>query len=200
MRIEEHIRDIDVHSNVDIILRQNGKRVGSRSGHNVFTITGRNLLSKLLAWSTLGSNDLPFTNRRVRWVGVGTGSQLEVTNVEALVEPAYITAGSYLASIDSVSFPDSTTVRFIKEFSTSNINIGVGGAPITLTEAGLFADVSPALYNLADHRDGLEDTAKPGGSTLDPSIGTNPPIAYKAFEGITKTTDFTLEIHWDFLF
>jgi hypothetical protein len=201
MFISENLRDIGIHSNVNMTLRQGGKIVETRSGHNVFTITGRNLLSKLISWNSLGPPDVPFTNKRTRWVGVGKGSQLEVTTVESLVEPVEIQAGVYMVPVQTVEFPNSTSVRFIREFSALEINVG-SGAPVTLTEAALYADVTPALYALTGHRDGTEDTGYAGdsSSTLNPGIGTNSPIAYKAFEGLTKTVDFILEIRWDFRF
>jgi hypothetical protein len=48
---------------------------------------------------------------------------------------------------------------------------------------------------------GTEDVAASGvNTTLDPKLGTNSPIAYKVFDVLTKTQDFTLEIRWDFRF
>jgi len=59
----------------------------------------------------------------------------------------------------------------------------------------LFGDVNPASGAPTED---LPWT--PGGTTLDPADGNNPPIAYKAFDGLTKTVDFTLEIRWEFRF
>ena len=42
---------IEVESNLHMVLRERGKLIERRSYHNVFTQTGRNLLSKLMAWS-----------------------------------------------------------------------------------------------------------------------------------------------------
>jgi hypothetical protein len=61
----------------------------------------------------------------------------------------------------------------------------------------MFADVLPASAG------GVDDVAVDPGNVdtvLDPSVGTNPPIAYKVFEPLTKTVDFTLEIRWDIRF
>jgi hypothetical protein len=194
MRIIEDLRDLTLMANVELLLRERGKLIERREGHNVFTVTGRNLLSKLIAWSTIAGTDIPFTHRRTRWIGVGIGSLLEVTTVSALAQPQLVTPTNYLVPLQTVEFPTSTSVRFIKEFSTSEIN--VLGTPVTITEAGLFADVSPG------NAGGTEDVGHtlPTDTTLDPTLGTNPPIAYKSFEGLTKTVDFTLEIRWDFRF
>ena len=192
-----HKEDIGIESNFYAHLRHNGKVVpGSyREGHNVFTVTGRNLLSRLTAWSTVGSPDIPFTNRRPRWMGVGTGSQLEVSTVEGLVTPQLATPVNYLVPIQTVNFPDSTSVSFIREFGANEVT--VTATPVTLTEAGLFADVLPASAG------GTEDVAVDPGNidtTLNPAVGTNPPIAYRVFEPLTKTVDFILQIRWELRF
>lgn len=188
--------DIHAEANLWMCLRERGKIVpGSlREGHNVFTIAGRNWLSKLCAWSTIGVTDSPFTQRRVRWIGVGTGSLLEVTTVSALNVSSLATPTDYIVPIQSTEFPSATSARFIKEFGTNEIT--TTGVPVRVTEAGLFADVNPASGAPT------EDIPVGGGitTTLAPAVGSNPPVAYKAFEGLTKTVDFTLEVRWDFRF
>jgi hypothetical protein len=193
MRLKDRIH---AEANLWMCLRERGKIVpGSlREGHNVFTIAGRNWLSKLCGWRVIASTDEPYTERRVRWIGVGTGGLLEVTTVSALNVPTLATTTQYIVPVQSAEFPSSTSVRFIKEFGTSEIT--PTGTPVTVTEAGLFVDVNPAAGSPT------EDIAVGGGynTTLSPLASTNPPVAYKAFEGLTKTVDFTLEVRWDFRF
>ncbi len=199
MRLIDDIRDIGLESNLHMVLRERGKLIERRLYHNVFTITGRNLLSKLVAWSTIAAQDIPFTQRRARWMGVGIGTQLEVTTVTALNQPTLATPTNHLVPLQSVSFPTSTSVEFIREFATNEITIT--GSPVAVTEAAMFADVNPAdsaLFN-----EGTEDAPVSSPTirtTLDPTSASNPPIAYKAFEALTKTVDFTLEIRWEFRF
>ena len=120
IRITENLQDITIKSNITAFLRERGKIVSGslREGHNVFTTVGRNLLSKLIAWSVSGIGT-PFTQRRVYWIGVGTGTQLEVPSVTSLQTPKEVTAGNYLIALGSVEFPTSTSVRFIKKFLTT---------------------------------------------------------------------------------
>lgn len=195
------LTDIAVVGNFLALMRCRGKVVpGSRrEGHNVFTVTGRNLLSKLVAWRTIGTNDVPYTQRRVRWMGVGSGTQLEVATVSSLNQPALVTSTEYLVTPQTVEFPSSSSVRFIREFALGEITIS--NTPVVVSEAGLFADVNPAKPG--NPNDGYEDVAYDPGTVetvLSPYVGTNPPVAYKAFEGLTKTVDFTFEIRWDFRF
>jgi hypothetical protein len=193
--------DIGIESNFYACLREGGKIVtGSRrEGHNIFTSIGRNWLSKLVSWQDIGSFDTPYTRRRVRWIGVGSGSQLEVESVNSIANPSLITSSYYLVAIQSVEFPTSTSVRFIKEFALNEISFI--GTPVTLTEAGLFVDVNPADTGALS--DGSEDLAHEPGvvdTTLNPALSINAPVAYKSFEPLTKTVDFTLEVRWDFRF
>ena len=130
---------------------------------------------------------------------MGEGTQIEATTVSTLVAPVLSTPTDYLVAIQSVEFPTSNSVRFIKEFLLNEIT--VTATPVQITEAGLFADVSPAVAGYGN--DGSEDVAHDPGNvdtTLNPSLSINAPIAYKAFEPLTKTIDFTLEVRWDFRF
>lgn len=193
--------DVGVLGNFYAVMRERGKIVpGSiREGHNIFTTTGRNWLAKLVAWASSGGTDTPFTRRRVRWMGVGTGTQIEAATVSQLLTPSLITTTNYMVPIQAVEFPTLSSVRFIKEFLLNEIT--VSPTPVLLTEAGLFADVSPAETG-AD-TDGTEDVAIDPGSVdtvLNPAVSTNPPVAYKSFEPLSKTVDFTLEVRWDFRF
>ena len=110
-----------------------------------------------------------------------------------------LTSTQYLVTPQAIEFPTSTSVRFIREFALNEIT--VSNTPVQVSEAGMFADVNPAKPGYPN--DGFEDVAYDPGvvdSILSPYVGTNPPVAYKAFEGLTKTVDFTLEIRWEFRF
>lgn len=190
---------ISILGNFELLMRHRGKLVPSsrREGHNIFTTIGRNWLSKLHSWQTIGATDTPYTNKRVRWIGMGIGAQLESPTVSGLAQSVLATATNFLVPIQSVEFPTSTSARFIKEFLLNELT--VTSTPVILTESGLFADVSPAQAGALS--DGTEDVPNNPGvvdTVLNPASGSNPPIAYKAFEPVTKTVDFTLEVRWDF--
>jgi len=197
-----NVVDIEIVGNFSALCRERGKIVPGtrREGHNVFTSNGRNWLSKLIAWQTIGSTDAPYTRRRARWMGVGTGSQFEVTTVAALNAPALVNATDYLATIDSVTFPTLSSVKFTKEFAGSEISFS--GSTVEVTEAGLYVDVNPAeIAAPCAAYTGTEDAEASGETTtLDPNVGSNPPVAYKVFEALPKTPDFILEINWEFRF
>lgn len=187
---------IQVHTNIFIEVRERGKLVTSRQGHNVFTDTGRDWLSKLAAWQTIGSPDVPYTQRRVRWMGLGTGTQAETAGVTQLQNPAQVTQDIYLGAIQSSNILSFNSVEFVREFSTSEISIPILGLNVVpITEAGIFVDVQPASTS-----DGVDDSPAGGVSdtTLDTSSQVNSPVAYKVFDPINKTVDFSLVIRWTF--
>lgn len=165
-----------------------------REGHNVFTTTGRDWLAHHSAWYSIGGGgDVPYTNRRVRWCGLGEGSQPEVEGVTSLVTPVEATAGQYLAAVQAASFPVGTSVEFYKEFGVSEVSFG-SNPIVAITEAGLFVDVFAV-----SSQGGQDDSAVGAGdTTLNPASTVNAPVAYKTFEVINKTADFTLIIRWTF--
>lgn len=192
--------DIEINMNFRAVLRRGGKIVpGSRrEGHNVFTNHGRDWLSRLVGWKQLASggvDDKAFTQRRIRWVGVGTGTQLELATVTQITTPAKATATDYFIPIQVVDYPTTTSVRFVTEFGAAQISL-LPTDIVTITEAALFTDVQRVgtVGGLDDlPYDGVGGS---GAWTLNPTVQNNPPVAYKAFIGIPKTTDFTFEIQW----
>jgi hypothetical protein len=193
--------DIQVVGNFEALMRCRGRIVAGskREGHNIFTVSGRNWLTKLISWRTIAVNDIPYTHRRIRWIGMGKGSQLEAPTVAALADPVLASSAQYLVPLQIVEFPTSSSVRFIKEFTLGEIT--VSNTPVGISEAGLFVDVNPA--EPGNLNDGYEDAAYTPGlvnTVLNPAVATNTPVAYKAFEGMTKTVDFSLEIRWDLRF
>jgi hypothetical protein len=149
MRLKE---DIVIESNVWLLMRERGKLVpGShREGHNVFTTNGKNWLAKLIAWSTISGTDIAYTNRRVRWMALGKGSQLEASTVSQLADPVLATPTDYLRPIQTVEFPTSTSTRFIKEFGTTD-DPGIG---FFILPDGSFLDGSARTGQMRcdDHR------------------------------------------------
>lgn len=184
-----------VEANFHIIVRQHGKVVPDlcRAVHNVFTNNGRAWLASLSVFDSIGSPDVPKTEKRVRWIGLGTGtSALEVTGVTQLEAPVKVNDTDYLAMLDGSEFPAAITpgIRFFREFAVGEVSVP-SNPVVPISEAGLFVDTD-GVY-------GADDTPVAGlTTTLDPTVSTNSPVAYARFEPIPKTQDFSLEIRWDF--
>lgn len=155
-----------------------------RVGHNVFTLEGREWLKYIVALESLGP-DVALDSRRFRWIGVGAGTQLEITSVEGLVSPLTITTGpdEYLRVLGTRTEPTNFSQKFTTVFTGASADFDHHGASVDVSEAGIFVDV----------HDGV-------GTLLDPSDSDNVPVAYKSFEPLTKAQAQTLTITWEFRF
>jgi hypothetical protein len=120
---------------------------------------------------------------------MGLGAQPEVADIASLVDPITYRSGLYLAPLESpATFPASgtsgtrTSVQFVREFSTAELSLGTS---VVLTEAGLFTDGEPEYdWSLSD-------------IVVSDAAFDRAPVAYKTFEPITKTTQFTLRLVWE---
>jgi hypothetical protein len=167
-----------MHSNVRLLMRERGKIVpGSlREGHNVFTTLGKELLTQLMMWNIIDVIDVPYSQKRLRWIALGSSTQQETEDVVRLVNPLEVTTGIYLAALETPSFPTATSICAVREFAEDELSIT---GPVIIREAGLLMDVNAGL---------------------DPAVSSNEVSFYKTYEGLVKTQDFTLEIRWDLRF
>ena len=185
------------------LLDDRGRVKHQTEGHNIWTLTGREYLSELIglnSFSAIEANRGLFRNDRVAYIGLGIGSQAEVSTVSGLVNPvSYDTgtaqSGTFLAVLDTPSvFPSSsgssaiTAVQFSRTFGAGEYSVGANSS-IVLTEAGLFTDGDP-------NNNFQVGTISP--NWID-SAGFAP-VAYKTFEPITKTPDFTMKVVWEVRF
>jgi hypothetical protein len=181
-----------IEGKVRLEMRERGKLVTRREGSNIWTLTGREYLAELIALQSRNPRTL-FRSDRVAYIGMGSGVQAEVSNITSLVDPVVYKTGEYLASLAApATFPSSgtttsnTATRFVREFSTGELSLGYN---VVITEAGLFTDGDP---------DNDWDTAST--PTDFSAAAGRAPVAYKSFEPVTKTTQFTLRIVWDVRF
>jgi hypothetical protein len=171
--------------------RERGKLVSRSEGFNVWTLTGREYLAELVALLAV-SPRTTYRDDRISYIGLGSGSQAEEAGVTSLVDPIPYSPGEFLAPVASpATFPASATsstataVRFIREYGLSEISLGYD---VVLTEAGLFTDGNPDDNWALNAPTGLD------------AAGDRAPMAYKTFEPITKTTEYTLRVIWEVRF
>lgn len=153
-----------------------------RFGHNVMTEAGRDILTRLVVWSSFGNPDVAVTGLRARWIGVGDGTQPEVEDVIRLASPIPYTGSLYLKPLSPALtfFPTLTSVALKIVFGPSEISL-LG--PTTVSEAGLYFDAKVS-----------------GSTTLSDSSANNIPAFYKTFEPMVKLSTFSMEILWEFRF
>ena len=196
--------EIQGHFTVQM-LDSSGKVRRQSEGYNIWTLTGREYLSELISlqtFSAIEADRVLYRNDRIAYIGLGTGSQPEVAAVSSLVYPVGydtgVQSGNFLAVLDPAQFPATssattkTSVRFSREFTSAEYSIITSSNPtgaIVLTEAGLFTDGDPTN----DFAVGTISTALADSSGF-------APVAYKTFEPITKTPDFTMKVIWEVRF
>lgn len=179
------------------LLDSRGKVAQESTGFNIWTLTGREYLSEVIALQSFASNPTRTTFRedRIAYIAMGIGSQEEVAGVRKLTNPIGLggqASGTFLSAIDASIFPATssgttkTSVQFIKEFSATDYS---PVNSIVLTEAGLFTDGNPndnwSLGTL---------------STAYAQANSFSPVAYKNFEPVTKTSDYSMKIVWEVRF
>lgn len=185
-----------VTGHVTLKLKKDGKVVRTVEGKNIWTNTGRQYLSDLIRYSNYSSST-KVRDDRLAYFGVGTGSQTAGVDITSLVTPvafdALNGANKFLALIDSsLQSAESTytAVTFEREFGTDEL-VDSSGNPLVLREVGLFTNGDEGNnYSI-----GIESVNSINGNT--PGFA---PMAYKTFEPITKTQDYTLTITWQVRF
>lgn len=155
-----------------------------RRGHNVFTDVGLEWLARATVWSSL-SPDTAVDERRLRWLGLGSGAQYAHRGVSALVTPLTITTGpdEYIRVLGTRSEPTNNAQRFVTVFTGASADFDHHGASVVVSEAALYADV----------HDGV-------GTILDPSQASSVPVAYIVFDPVTKLQAQDLTITWELRF
>lgn len=181
---------VEVKGWVDIITRERGKIVQRRTGHNIWTNTGREFLAMLMSIETAPSTG--FRSDRVAYIGVGTGSQIEDAGVLSLVTPVSYVAGQFLAALDvAPTFPlnpTRTTVRYHRLFAQNEITTSPGSR-VDISELGLFTNGNPSSgYAPGSRLTGIA------------TAGAQNPVAYKTFEPVGKTDALELEVSWEIRF
>jgi|SaaInlV_200m_DNA_6_1039755.scaffolds.fasta_scaffold02077_3 hypothetical protein len=190
--LEDHKTAPAIEGFVKIETREGGKRRQYVEGKNIWTLTGREYLSELIALRVVTPRDT-FRNDRIAFIGMGGGSQAEVANISSLVDPLPYAPAEFLARVKTpATFPASasssarTAVRFVREYGQTELSLG---ATAILTEAGLFTDGDP---------DSDWDTSSP--ITGFSASSDRAPMAYKTFEPVSKTSAFTLRVIWEVRF
>lgn len=176
---------------VDLVLRERGKIVpGShRSGHNIWTNSGREYLALVTSLKTV-SPRVTFRSDAHAYIGVGTGSFVEDVGVTALAQPVIYTPGQFLAALDvPPTFPltpTQTTAQYHRTFAENEITT-TSPSQVNISEMGLFTDGSPSASPA--YEPGTRDTTIANAALQAPN-------AYKSFEPVGKLDTLQLDVSW----
>lgn len=203
-----HIVDrIPVKQNLSLTLRERGKIVDRRDGHNIWLDLGREWIAKLIAYSSF-SPDTPEEDYRVKYMGLGIGGTRQ------LVSPVPSPVGTTYAGTNTQTDTDPTILRLerpVRVLGSESAYPGVAGdqwvgrvqAPadhITATSTTFrrvftSSEVSYGSFLTVPLSEvGLFTAA------ADPENYQNTMIAYDTFDTLSKTSAFDLEVVWTIRF
>lgn len=174
-----------VEGRVKIIAYERGKKVISkcRENNNIYTLEGRKMDAGLKSYTSY-TPLIPVRNDRIKYIGVGGGTQPPLSTVQKLVTPLpYNIANDFLATLDIPTFNiDGTVVTYTRTFGANEISLV---ATTDISECGLFSDGAAPLYI-------------PGTRLITMAASSaQVPMAYNTFEPIGKTTDIDLVFIWE---
>lgn len=181
-RLMEKGSEIQGHFTIETYER--GKKVKSkcREEKNIWLLEGRAYSAMVKSYASYGP-DLPIRNDKIKYIGVGSGTQPEVSTITRLVTPIPYNAGNdFLATLDIPTFSiDNTIVTYTRTFQNNEISVA---GTVIVSELGLFTD-------------GVLPNYTPGSRNITfPAATSQAPLSYKTFEPLPKTTDSTVSIKY----
>lgn len=200
---------VDVAQNLKLTMRERGKIVAKREGHNIFLDLGREWLSQLVSYASL-SPDVTFRDDRVRYMGFGIGGnrQLQLASANSPpISPPYV--GTNVQTDTDVTLTViERPVRVAGSISAypglaGDQWLGVVGSadplsiPTQVTFRRLFtqSEISYGPFiSVPISEIGLFTSA------ADPENYQNTMIAYDTFDSLSKTSAFELEVVWTIRF
>ncbi len=200
---------IEVKQNLKLLVRERGKIVARREGHNIFLDLGREWLAQLISLQSI-SPDVAYREDRVRYMGFGIGGnrQLQLSAANAApISPPYVGTNAQTDTDVGVT----TLERPVRVSGSSTVYPGIAGdqwlgtigsadpltVPTPTTFRRLFtqAEISYGPFiSVPLSEVGLFTSA------ADPGNHQNTMIAYDTFDTISKTTAFELEVIWTIRF
>lgn len=203
------VEDIQVRSNLSLTMRDRGKIVARREGHNIWLNLGREYLAQLISYSSF-SPLTPARDDRVRYMGLGIGGSRQLVSSGTML-PA-VTAAYPGANSQLDTNPAVTQLQRPVRLSGSadpypgqgaDVWIGQIQAPpehpvttqTTFTRLFLSGEVSYGTFTTVPLSEIGLLTAN-----ANPNVFNNTLIAYDTFDTISKTLAFELEVAWTIRF
>jgi hypothetical protein len=202
MRITDRI---PVKSNLRITMRERGKIMARREGHNIWLELGNEYIAQLIAFQSFGP-DTPVRNDRVKYMGLGIGGTKQIalpTANSAPISPPY--TGTNLQ--DDVTPIVTHIERPVRISGSTSAYPGLAGdqwvgqiqAPPDLSTSGdvvfrrVFTEeeVSYGPFLIVPVSEVMLFT-----SSADPENYQNTGIAYDTIATLAKTSASAIEIEW----
>lgn len=202
--------DIEVKSNLFLTMRDRGKIVARRDGHNIWLNLGREYLAQLISYSSF-TPVTPERNDRVRYMGLGIGGVRQIAPGIANSQPiGGPTPPNDYAGTNSQNDADPAVTRLERPVRVSGSNTAYPGlvgdvwlgqvqAPathpistqVTFTRLFTQTEVSYGTYLTVPLSEVMLFT-----SAANANVYNNTGIAYDTFDTLSKTVAFELEVSW----
>jgi hypothetical protein len=203
---------IEVKQNLSLIVRERGKIVDRRDGHNIWVDLGREYLAGLIAFQSFSPDtpEDPPGNNRVKYMGLGIGGTNQLAPGTADSAPLVTAYPGTNVQTDT----DPTVTQLERPVRVSG---GVTNPPYAATDVWLGQVQAPAVHGTAtettfrrsftvtevSYSTFLTVPLSEVGlytSAANPLIATNTFIAYDTFDTLSKTNAFELEVAWTIRF
>ena len=204
--------DIEVKQNLNLTVRERGKIVARREGHNIWVNLGREYLARLIAFQSLNP-DVPETppgENRIKYMGLGIGGTRQLALATANnppISPPYVGTNSQTDVDPTVTLVE----RPVRISGSETAYPGLAG------DAWLGQIQAPATHSLPTEvtfKRVFTQTEVSYGSFLtvplseiglftsaaDPGLHQNTFVAYDTFDTLSKTVAFELEVDWTIRF
>ncbi len=196
---------VEVKQNLRLTLRERGKIVDRREGHNIWLNLGREYLAQLIAYSSFS----PLTgerNDRIRYMGLGIGGTRQTALGVANASP-------YVDSYPGTNLNTDSDLGVAQLERPVRISGSTSAYPGLADDTWLAQVQAPVVHPVATQttftRVFTATDLSYGGflsvplseimlftNAADPHVYNNPGIAYDTFDTLSKTNAFELEVNW----
>jgi len=204
------LRDvIEVKSNVLLLMRERGKIVARREGHNIWVSLGSEYLAERISLQSYAP-DTPYNTYHVKYMGMGIGGTaqkaLDVAN-NPPISPPYVGTNDQVATDLTVT----TLERPVRISGSASAYPGIAGD----AWVGLIGSADPNTVptQTTFRRTFTQSEINYGSfvsvplseiglflSSADPENYQNLLVAYHTFDTLMKTPAFSLEVVWTIRF
>ncbi len=200
---------VEVKQNLHLVVRERGKIVARRDGHNIWLDLGREYLAKLIAYSSF-TPLTTYRDDRIRYMGFGIGGTKQ--NASTIANTAPIVTAYPGTNTQTDEDPTVTELeRPVRLSGTStpppyNANdlwLGQVQAPPTFAEFNKVTFRRLLTSTEASYSPFKQVPLSEIGlftGAANPLIPHNSCVAYDTFDTLTKTDAFELEVAWTIVF
>jgi hypothetical protein len=203
---------IEVRSNLKLTVRERGKIMARREGHNIWLNLGREYLANLIALASYGP-DAPQEDNRIKYMGLGIGGSRQVAPGVANVAPMSVAyPGSNLQTdidpdVQRLERPvriSGSTTGPTDPYSPSDVWLGTVQAPpihstpteVTFVRVFSQTEVSYSSFVTVPLSEIMLFTSR----AIPIGVPNNTGVAYDTFDTLSKTGAFELEGEWTIRF